>query len=187
MSEEPHSEDDERAEEQLTEIVSYLDGELDNAQMDEVEQQLINDPDMRSHADILSRTWALLDALEEVSADKKFTQDTLATVSAETVTEEAKRSGRTLRKLNEALVRYKVLPFFLAGILGGAVGIVMSRGAAEKRHGSEKNVTDILLKDFELVQNYERYIVIPDVDSLKELKLPDSASRPFRQNTEEDE
>ena len=90
MEHESNSDDDCPVDERLTQIVSYLDGELDETQMNAFEQDLINDPEMRSHADILSRTWGMLDALEEVSASRQFTQQTMATITAEVVEEPIK-------------------------------------------------------------------------------------------------
>ena len=88
MADSPYIEHDDRDAEQLTEIVGYLDGELADTQMVEIEQKLIHDPDLRSHADILSRTWAMLDELDDVSASQTFTQETLATVASESVAQD---------------------------------------------------------------------------------------------------
>ena len=176
MSEKPQIEQ-EVPDEGLTRIVSYLDGELDDTQMNEVEVDLINDPDLRSHADILSRTWALLDQLDEVSASEEFTKDTLATIAAETVTaDDAPADSRArLRQFWSRLAQYKVLPCFLAGLIGGVVGLIVSGQAWEKRQATgEQAVTRIVLDNFELVRRADIYSAVPSLKELEALELPDA-------------
>lgn len=177
MSEKPQIEE-EVPDEGLTRIVSYLDGELDDTQMNEVEVDLINDPDLRSHADILSRTWALLDELDEVSASEQFTKDTLATIAAETVTaDDAPADSRVrLRHFWSRLAQYKVLPCFLAGLIGGTAGLLVSSKAWEQRQATgEQAVTRIVLDNFELVRRADVYSAVPSLKELEALELPDAA------------
>ncbi len=174
MVENPHIEQEEYSDDPQTQIVSYLDGELDDTQMNQVEQRLIDDPDMRSHADILSRTWSLLDSLEDVSASKQFTQETLATISAETVSDESERSGAGFRKFKLAMARYRVVPCFLAGLIGGTAGLMLSQMAWEKRQERGDAATNrLVLENFDLLQNIDLYTIIPDVERLEALQLPE--------------
>jgi len=161
---------DEPLDEKLTELVSYLDGELDDTQMNEVEQVLITDAAARSHADILSRTWALLDSLEEVSASGQFTQETLATISAEVMKDDGAPSGRRLKDLAAKLARYQIVPCFLLGVLGAGVGLTMAGMAQEKRE-AETNVEDVALEHIDLLPSIELYDLVPNVDALKALNL----------------
>jgi anti-sigma factor RsiW len=169
MSEQPENLD-EPLDEKLTELVSYLDGELDDTQMNEVEQILITDAAARSHADILSRTWALLDSLEEVSASGQFTQETLATISAEVIKDEGGPSGKRLKDLTTALARYQIVPYFLLGVLGAGVGLTMA-GTAEENREAESNVEAVALQHIDLLPSIELYDLVPNVDALKELGL----------------
>lgn len=188
MAQNPQPEISEDPDEPLTEIVSYLDGELSDTQMNEVEQSLIKDPDMRSHADILSRTWALLDELEEVSASRKFTAETLATIAAETIPDDAPAAGDRLRQLRTSLGRYRVLPCLLAGIIGGVGGLLLSQRVIERRQNADEgNPTRIVLENFELLRNTEHYSIIPDVQSLQQLALPNDPSVPAGRSEEGDE
>ena len=173
MADSPHIEDDDLNDEKLTEIVSYLDGELDDTQMVEIEQRLIQDPDMRSHADILSRTWALLDELDEVSASQRFTQDTLATVSAESAKKDDVRPQQRWKLFALFLSKYKVLPCFLAGLIGGAGGLMISEqfiGARQKHPGHSTN--NVLLENYDLLQRLDSYLSVPNADSLRALQFP---------------
>ena len=166
--------------ERLTEIVSYLDGELDETRMNEIEHDLINDPEMRSHADILSRTWALLDSLEEVSASQKFTQDTLATVASDTIDDSGTDNvGRSLQRIRQGLTRYHAIPYFLIGLIGGAVGLFLSSYIWQRREASDElSTTRVVLDNFELIKNAEQYSVVPDSEQLRSLKLPVNNVKP---------
>lgn len=178
MADSPYIEDDERDDETVTEIVSYLDGELDDTQMLEVEQKLIQDPEMRSHADILSRTWALLDELDEVSASQRFTQDTLATVTAESAEKKTAHPARHLRSVAEFLSRYKVVPCFLMGLLSGLAGLAISERMIETRQSSEQmSINSVLLENFDLLQNIDLYLSVPAAESLREVEFPTDTSR----------
>ena len=174
MTDQPTQENDQPVDEGLTKIVSYLDGELNETQMNEVEDSLINDPDMRSHADILSRTWALLDALEETPASQTFTEDTLKTVSMDSKASETQSS--TARNIWSALARYHVLPCFLLGLLVGVAGLNLGqKNTRRKESETSRAVNRTVLDHFELVRNADQYSVIPDVEQLRSLNLPASS------------
>ena len=175
MADNPQKKDQTESDERLTQIVSYLDGELDDTQMNEIEHELINDPNMRSHADILSKTWALLDSLEDVSASRQFTQDTLATVSAETVENpDGNNAGIWLRRIRQGLARYHVLPCFLLGLLGGAIGLFVSDRAWQRRETSDElSTARVVLDNYELVKNADMYSIVPDSKQLRSLQLPE--------------
>ncbi len=169
MSDQPEK-IDEPLDEKLTELVSYLDGELDDTQMNEVEQILITDATARSHADILSKTWAMLDSLEEVSASGQFTQETLATISAEVIRNDEAPAGRRLKEVARALARYHILPCFLLGIIGTGAGLAVANTVQEKRE-NESNIDAVVLEHIDLLPSIELYDLVPDVGALRELKL----------------
>jgi anti-sigma factor RsiW len=161
----------------LTEVVGYLDGELDDSQMRQVEQRLINDPSLRAEADLLSRTWAMLDELEEVSSSHRFTQQTLATISAETLHDHTHEPRRLLRGCASFLATHKVIPCFLVGLLGGLSGLMLSENAADRRqhmHGTD--VSRVLVENFELLQNTDAYSAVPDAAVLESLSFPPTSS-----------
>ena len=177
MSKQPQKiEQEEPVDEKLTQLISYLDGELDDDETDLIERALINDPDMRSHADILSRTWGMLDVLEDVSASCNFTQSTLATISTDFVAEQ-KQSPKTrarslLSDLVTACARYKVLPCFLAGVLGAAIGLMVSDRIQQRRMQSEEAAIDaIVLEHLDMLLKDDLYREVPDLESLKTLQL----------------
>ena len=170
MSDQPASDED--SEERLTEIVSYLDGELEDTQMNEVEHRLISDSNLRDEADLLSRTWAMLDELEEVSASKQFTEDTLATVTSQNAAEPDAGPRPGVRRLLRALAQYKVVPCFLLGLVMGTGGLMFSRSQAHKQQNSgDAAISRAALDNFDLLMNVELYSAVPGVEELKQLNL----------------
>ncbi|MEO2015388.1 MAG: hypothetical protein ABGZ53_13550 [Fuerstiella sp.] len=169
MSEQPENLD-EPLDEKLTDLVSYLDGELDDTQMNEVEQILITDGTARSHADILSKTWAMLDSLEEVSASGQFTQETLATISAEVIKNDGDSPGRRRKELAMAMARYRILPCFLLGVIGAGTGLTVANTVQEKQE-SESNMDAVVIEHIDLLPSIELYDLVPDVGALRALQL----------------
>ncbi len=169
--------DDDPVDEKLTQLVSYLDGELNDTQMNDIERSMINDPDMRSHADILSRTWAMLDTLEEVSASKNFTQATLATISVEAEATKERTPRSRLNSLLEAFARYKVIPCFLLGIFGATAGFFVSDQVHTRRMQRSADVAAEVAKDavvteqLEMLLQDDLYRVVPDAQTLQNLNL----------------
>lgn len=162
------AEREEPADRQLVELVGYLDGELDGTQMDLIERELINDPDLRSHADILSRTWALLDVLEEVPASRQFTKDTMATVSSTMVAEQRVSWRHRLRSLLGTCARYKVLTFFAAGVIGAITGLLLGRRLLFQQ---PRTADALVLENLDMLLNDPLYREVPDAESLRRLQI----------------
>jgi len=74
--------DEESHDPRLTELVAYLDGELEPEQSARLERQFAVDAPLRRYAESLDRTWQLLDTLGDAPASGEFTQRTLASISA---------------------------------------------------------------------------------------------------------
>lgn len=162
----------EQVDAQLVDLVSYLDGELPNDQAESVERKLVSDPVMRSDADILSRTWAMLDSLDEVSGSRQFTQSTLQCVAAEAKKQPVTRKVRSYRIL-KTLAEHHVLPLFLMGAAFAAAGLAVSQSTGGPR-GSKKEmlaVDRIVLEEFDMLQNLELYQRVPNAEVLQQLDL----------------
>lgn len=63
-------------------LVAYLDGELAPSESQKIESQLAQDSSVRREIDTLSRTWDMLDSLDEVRASEAFTNKTLTSIQA---------------------------------------------------------------------------------------------------------
>lgn len=156
----------------LSDLVSYLDGELPNDQAESFEKQLTTDSVMRSDADILSRTWAMLDSLDEVSGSRQFTQSTLQVVAAETKSQPVTRQVRSFQLL-KMLAEHHVLPLFLLGAFCTATGLWIAQSAVDRRprQREELAVDRIVLQDYDMLQNLELYQRVPNADVLKNLAI----------------
>ncbi len=67
----------------IEQLTAYLDGELDEAEVQHVEQRLEEDPDYLSEMQALQRSWDLLDQLPATEPDRSFTQTTMELVVGE--------------------------------------------------------------------------------------------------------
>ena len=68
---------------QRADLVAYLDGELDDVTLKNIEQTLAKSPAARHDVEMLVRTWDLLDELGRPSATEEFTARTLSNIQAE--------------------------------------------------------------------------------------------------------
>jgi len=81
MSHEPIEVDDGSPSPLEERLVAYLDGELDDAEVRQVEEMLAADSGARDVLARLERTWSALDKLSPASVDEVFTRTTLEMVS----------------------------------------------------------------------------------------------------------
>lgn len=173
---------DEELEEELTQLVSYLDGELDESQMTHVESRLATDTGMRSHADILSRTWSMLDSIDDVSVSDAFTQDTMATIQAEAATVKTDSRARSApHRILTSLSTYKVVPSFVLGLIAGLIGLGLSARApgrppeARGENGPQEDrlLNQIVIDHLDVLRNAQHYEEIPSAEQLRNVELKD--------------
>lgn len=146
--------------EQRDDLVAYLDGELDEAHSQQVEQVLAESPVARHDVEMLSRTWDLLNVLPGVKASEQFSRKTLSSIraaenasswgSSPTVARNVRRAG-TLAAWTALLV------------LCGVVGFQATRTWVPDE-------TAPLLDDFEIIQNLDDYSEVGDIAFLKSLQ-----------------
>ena len=140
-------------------LVAYLDGELDEAATQNVEQVLAESLVARHDVDMLSRTWDLMNVLPGVKASEEFTRKTLSSIRAETssswgsdpaVARNVRRAG-TMAAWAASLV------------VCGVVGFQATRNWVPDE-------TAPLLDDFDIIQNLDDYSEIGDIAFLKSLQ-----------------
>lgn len=166
---------EEHPDDQLTELVSYLDGELSLDEMTRMEVSLVNDPAMRSEADILSRTWALLDdAEEDVPLSQSFTQDTLATIKTmEAAEPSSSKPQPRLESWMTWAAKYQVVPACVLGSLIGLGALAFGQGMEERRaNHPNRRAETLLLQNLEVLKSRELYDVAPTAEQLEQLQLP---------------
>ena len=73
------------SEDEKSELVAYLDGELDDATTQAVEAKVATNPDARAELDALKQAWGMLDYLPKASPSPNFTNRTMERLSLEKV------------------------------------------------------------------------------------------------------
>src|SRR5580692_10516895 len=72
-------------EDEKTELVAYLDGELDEASTHAIEAKIATNPDARAELDALKQAWGMLDYLPKATPSPNFTNRTMERLSLEKV------------------------------------------------------------------------------------------------------
>lgn len=140
---------------QLTELVAYLDGELNEEESNRLERQLANNPPLRGYAETLDRTWQLLDTLGEATASGEFTQKTLASLSAVSHQEFADQMPSSKRRSDwvRSIPVTRIALWTLAGFLGSSIGLLLGRSSQASKTDSE----DVqLLQQLDLLLQFPR-------------------------------
>jgi anti-sigma factor RsiW len=153
---------------QLTEIVAYLDGELDESECLRLEKMLASSPPLRGYAESLDRTWQLLDSLGQADVSDEFTHKTLAsltTISSHDDHPADKNAGRRLQWITRLPVA-KTIVWTLAGFAGSAAGLQL----AQKSQNQQANTEDVqLLRQLDLLENYPKIYPVPNVEFLRSI------------------
>ena len=116
-----------------TELVAYLDGELDEQTNERIEQTVAGNEVARREIERLSRVYDLLDELPLEQPSQEFTQTTVSAVRAEVVEE------GSLGRIRDAVQRWKpVVLTAVAATLVTTLGTVL--GSATLRSRSEQRL-----------------------------------------------
>ena len=123
MSQEPIHLDYQQPDPLEERLVAYLDGELDDGEVREIEQLLATDAKARELLAGLERTWSLLDRLGKTSVDRMFTRTTLEMISMAAADDVAKQQSEIplRRKRRRLLGAASLLAAGLAGFFGVAL------------------------------------------------------------------
>lgn len=140
------------------ELTSYLDGELDAEQVRQVEDRLARDPAYRGELQRMQRAWDLLDRLPRASLPESFSKSTLEMVAL-AACDEALEAAQRLPERQRRQRNWGILGAAAAALVGFLVGRSLWTDPNEQ-----------LLKDLPVLQNYELYY---QVDNLEFLKLLD--------------
>lgn len=133
--------------EQRDNLTAYLDGELNEAETQEIEQVLAASEVARHEVDMLSRTWDMLEALPTHKASQEFTRKTITTLRA------AEHAGPTPlgQKLSRATRRGAVLALWTSTLaVCGYLGFMVTNHWVP-------NEADQLIDDYDVVNNLDKY------------------------------
>lgn len=147
--------DDER-----TELVAYLDGELDEEASRAVESRLSLDPQLRAEADALRTAWDLLDYLPRAEPSPSFTHRTLERLTAARATAQLE-AGRWRPWAAAA-------GWAAAVAAAGLVGFWCTSLWARPRPSDED-----LARDLRVIEQMRLYEQVDDLPLLRQLADPD--------------
>jgi anti-sigma factor RsiW len=152
-------------EQEVEELVAYLDGELTEAEAQQVEARLNVDPVARRETDALQKAWDMLDHLPRAEPSPEFTTRTVNSIEIQATTARLKRRREFWARWSPRLVGLGwaagILLFFLAGFF--AFRLLRSAEPADYD----------LARDLRLIENKRLYELVDSVDFLRTLDTPD--------------
>jgi hypothetical protein len=101
-------------------LTAYLDGELDDAEIREVEQRLIDDPTFRARMQELQKSWDMLDLLPTSPAANSFTKSTMELVIGQ-ATKNPTQNGQ--RRFWMWPLRFGALLALVLALFAGSYGL----------------------------------------------------------------
>jgi len=151
----------------LDQLSAYLDGELDAAESERVEQLLASDPQARDELVRLQRAWELLDRLPPSEVEASFTQTTVDMIAV--------AAADTAEPMPAASLPWR--RWLLAG--GGLVAAGLLGFVSVAALRPDPNAA--LLEDLPVIENLEIYRQADSIEFLRALKQenlfpPESAS-----------
>jgi anti-sigma factor RsiW len=155
-----------------TNLVAYLDGELDGQSSSALEALLQKDPQARLEADHLRRTWDLLDYLPRPDPSPSFTHRTLERIADE---RPVSRVARPIPWRPIGLGVGWAAAVLVVGALGFGGGKFLPRSSlppaidsAESAEGEDQE----LVRDFRVIQNRRLYEHVDNIRFLESLADP---------------
>jgi anti-sigma factor RsiW len=153
------------SEKDRSELVAYLDGELNAEAAHVVEAKINSDPALRAEADSLKLTWDLLDFLPRHEPSPSFTHRTLEQASV------------SQPKLSAALMIARKAPWrrlaigaswTAAVVLAAGIGIAVTTRVLPREPTDEE-----LARDLGVIEHKKAYEQVGEIEFLKQLDTPD--------------
>jgi len=144
---------------QRTDLVAYLDGELDEAAAVQVEEVLAANPAARREVEMLSRTFELLDELPRPKASEEFTERTLTLIKIGENAEQSHGQEVSPRMRGGAVVAGWISALAIAAVIG-----------LFSTFRSPSINSDQLVRDLPVVQNVEMYLDAKDIEFVQQLE-----------------
>jgi anti-sigma factor RsiW len=161
-------------EEEWEDLIAYLDGELDAKTARSLETKISIDPNVHAEAQLLRRTWELLDYLPRPEPSPAFTRLTLSRVSGLQLFGSGSPAGNQWHPWVMGISWLAAL--FLAGMIGyaGFSLAVPHRLIATTASSSDPvNVDALLVQELRVIENMRLYELAEDVKFLHGLDDPD--------------
>lgn len=153
-------------------LIAYLDGELDDAAAEAVENQLANDPAARARADEHKKAFDLLDYLPKSEPSATFASRTITRLMP---TAGVSGSQTTQPALPRRRVWPEVLTWATLVVLAGVLGFV---GVRTWRQATTPPPADLPLSDLAVIESLPLYAGVDDIAFLRELDRSDLFDAP---------
>jgi anti-sigma factor RsiW len=140
-------------------LVAYLDGELDEAATQKIEQTLAENSDVRGEVESLARTFEMLDELPRQEVSEEFTAHTLSTIQVSRQSQTDKDDLQPRRVDNRILIAGWVVGLVLSVLLGVLIGGRFSRDDSAR-----------LVEEFPVVKDLDIYTEIGSIEYLQKLE-----------------
>lgn len=152
--------------EQRADLVAYLDGELEEDATVAIEGVLAQSNVARNDVEMLARTYDLLDQLPRVTAPDTFTEQTMTTIRLDSV-----RPDITETAWYQRLRRGSVfLAWTLAMAAASSLGFLITNAWVP-------NDEEILVEDFEVIQDLDLYMEVGRFEFLEDLRKDPTLAR----------
>jgi anti-sigma factor RsiW len=161
-------------EEEWEDLIAYLDGELDAKTARSLETKISTDPKLHAEAQVLRRTWELLDYLPRPEPSPAFASLTLSRVSGLQLIESRSPAGNQWHPWVMGVSWLAAL--FLAGMIGYAgFSLAVPQKLVATTAGAQDpaNVDALLVQDLRVIENKRLYELAEDVKFLRGLDDPD--------------
>jgi anti-sigma factor RsiW len=155
-----------------SELVAYLDGELVGDAQRRIENRLITDPTVRAEADSLKRAWDLLDVLPRPEPSTDFTERTMDRVSAVVVP-----SRKTTCPVAEGWNRrtlVAIASWSAAALLAAVLGFILMPRPRPASSADMDLVNDkLMVREPTVIENLPLYLAAENLDYLLALDQSD--------------
>ncbi len=146
-------------EQDQADLIAYLDGELDSADVERIERLLVTSPEARRAADAYTRTLDLLDSLPHPSVSREFTARTLSALDV--------RCGSGVRRNPRWRRSLRMGAALLAWL--GVLAAACSLGFVAAYQWTPDE-TEALIRDLPVIENLDRYSDVGSIEYLRKLQ-----------------
>jgi len=160
------------SDEELADLVAYLDGELDAEAAQQMEAKLSLDPAARAEADALERSFNLLEYLPQPEPSPNFTHRTVEKLAAVRPASTMVSTGTSGRWRIPALAACWAAALFVAATLGFS-GARSKAPRPQPVPSEPAELDQQLVRDLRVIENKRLYDLADDVDFVKALAEPD--------------
>jgi anti-sigma factor RsiW len=158
--------------EDRAELVAYLDGELGEKAAQAFEARLSRDRELRAEADVLKKTWDMLDYLPRAEPSASFTHETLERLAVQTTGGPGKARLRLWRVALYGGWAAAVLIAVGAGLFAARFMGPAVQPVTPSPSGQQVDVELLIIRDLDVIRNKRLYENADNINFVR--SLPDA-------------